>query len=114
MKGKLFQHGVQALPVDPAGGRPVTGGSEGFQHSEYPERTWRPATSSEQVWEQQVVVFQGLATPPRSPSLSGPQGHGVRSGHVQEQGAEAPAPGHLAHPARRLLLIDSEGLRSLN
>ena len=114
MKGKLFQHGMQALPVNPARGRPVTGGSEGFQHSEDPGRTWWPATSPEQVWEQQVVVFRSLASQPRSPWLSGPWGRGISSGHVQKQGTEAPAPGHLAHPAGRLLLIGSEGLRLLN
>ena len=117
IKRKPFEHGVQALPVDPARGRPVTGGSEGFQHSEDPGRTWWPATSPEQVWEQQVVVFRGLASPPRSPWLSGSRGRGVGSGHVQEQGAESPAPEPLDWGSlplcRKAGLIGLRGLRLL-
>ena len=86
------EHGVQALPGDPAGGRPVTGGSEGLANSEDPGRTWRPVTSPEQVCEEQVVVFWGLAYPPRSPWLSSARGRGVGSSHVQERGSETPAP----------------------
>lgn len=36
IKRKPFDHAVQALPVHPAGGRPVTLGSEGLEHSEDP------------------------------------------------------------------------------
>ena len=114
IKRKPFEHGVQALPGDPAGGRPVTGGSEGLEHSEDPGRTWWPAPSPDQVWDQQGVVFWGLAHPPRSPWLSSARGCGVSSGHVQERGSEAPAAGHLAHPAGRLLFIGLQGLRLLN
>lgn len=65
-------------------------------HSEDCGQTWLPGTPPEQVWEQQVVVFRGLACPPRSPWLPGLQGRGLDGGHVQEQGVEAPAPGPLA------------------
>lgn len=114
IKRKPFEHGLQALPVDPAGGRPVTGAREGPARSEDPGRTWRPVTSPEQVWEEQVVVFRGLAYPPRSPWLSTARGRGVGSSHVQEQGSETPAPGHLARPAGRLLFIGLRGLTLLN
>ena len=105
IKRKPLEHGMQALPVDPAGGRPVTGGSEGLEHSEDPGRTWWPAPSPDQVWDQQGVVSWGLAHPPRSPGLSSARGCRVSSGHVQQRGSEAPAAGHLAHPAGRLLFI---------
>ena len=43
-QAETFEHGAQALPVDPAGGRPVTGGTEGLEHLEDPGRHWWRAT----------------------------------------------------------------------